>query len=162
MTDPRLILHELTDLELSDGYDAVPDERYLKHLMAGYRDWLINGNLTSPFDPDSVEDRSWRAGIELARADMPLFAVFADDRPSEEGTDGGIVVTTGTLVPSNTEPDVMMTQALVKNAEKVIGGEVGQFLYHGTTCAEVLEKDGLRRKLTGIGWVWLRHTRLKP
>jgi len=160
--DPRLILHELTDLHIGDGYNGQPDADFLKHVLAGYRDYLINGNIEPTSELSRAAARSWQMGIELARADQPHFAIFAEDRPSEFGTEEGVTMTTGVAAAGTETPDVLMARALVKNMDKVIGTEVGQFLYHGTTCAEVVQKDGMRLKLVGIGWVWMRHTRLKP
>jgi len=153
MSKPRntlLLLHELTDIIVADGYETPPNPDHLRHVFTGYREFVINGSdVRSPFDVASVAHRSWKIGVELARNDLNV-----DERPDEVLDDAA---------DAEAEPDVDVTAdgtATPRTVSMVLGNHPGQFIYYGSGYEEIIERDGLRVRLASSGWKWLRHCKL--
>lgn len=74
--DPKLTLHELTDIDVADSYEETRNPDHLKHVFAGYRDFVLNGHQAfNPFKKDEVAHRSWKVGADLAKTDIgPIIA----------------------------------------------------------------------------------------
>ncbi len=78
----------LDDVSKQIDLSCHPDSnvQHLKHLLVGYRDFIINGSERSEYCSGSARDVSWHIGADMAKHDLDIGKVANVKKGETEAT----------------------------------------------------------------------------